>query len=258
MKNKKEKIYLRVLAEKAKIKLPKWEEILNEATDNIISKERLEPGVIKNDFDNIFNEICDEGYRIFLSYEEDYGKKVISRYIEELITNNSADINNIAEITGGSFTVFDRFFLSLSQSRKSRSGKTFEAITRNLFKKLDYPFDMQVVINGKPDFLMPSESHYRSNGMDCIIFTAKRTLRERWRQIVTEGTRGHGFYLATIDSKKSRAELREMLNHRIYMVCPQIIKSECYNNVDNVISFKQFFRDHLDPAMTRWKNNKVI
>lgn len=37
------------------------------------------------------------------------------------------------------------------------------------------------------------------NAPDATIFTIKGTLRERWRQIVTEGTRGLGFFLATID-----------------------------------------------------------
>ncbi|PJA40973.1 hypothetical protein CO178_01230 [candidate division WWE3 bacterium CG_4_9_14_3_um_filter_34_6] len=107
-------------------------------------------------------------------------------------------------------------------------------------------------------FLMPSEAHYKINPMDCIIFTAKRTIRERWRQIVTEGTRGLGFYLATIDDKVSRNQLEEMLNHRIYLVCPEEIRNLHYKNIPNILSFKEFFKDHLDPAMKRWKRKGII
>src|SRR3990170_4283733 len=115
-------------------------------------------------------------------------------------------------------------------------------------KQLNYPFDEQQVINGKPDFLMPSRRHYDRNLMDCIIFTAKRTLRERWRQIVTEGTRGLGFYLATIDEGISAPQLGEMLNHRIYIVVPENIKRKIasYNAAPNVITYEDFFRQHLD------------
>lgn len=249
---------LKSFAGKNDIYLQQWEEILNEATGKIISGENLNPGYIKDNFDSIFNEICDEGYRIYLEYEKDYGKKVISEYVNYLIRNNSENISDISESIGDSFTLFDRFFLSLSQSRRSRAGKTFEALTRSLFKRLDYPFKEQPVINGKPDFIIPSQEHYRTNAMDCIIFTAKRTLRERWRQIVTEGTRGLGFFLATIDEKISDIQLGEMLRHRIYLVTPQNIKNQCYNNAVNVISYRQFFRDHLDPAMIRWRNNGII
>lgn len=158
------------------------------------------------------------------------------------------------------FTDLDRFYLSLTQSRKVRAGSAFEIVLKTLFKTLGYPFDEQQVINGKPDFLMPSRNHYDKNPMDCIIFTAKRTLRERWRQIVTEGMRGLGFYLATIDEEISGAQLGEMLNHRIYIVVPENIKNRIasYRQAPNVITFEDFFRQHLDPAVKRWKENRVI
>ena len=96
--------------------------------------------------------------------------------------------------------------------------------------------------------------------MDCIIFTAKRTLRERWRQIVIEGTRGLGFYLATIVEKVSTIQLDEMKNHRIYLVMPESIKSNNtkYNAQANVITFEEFFQYHLDPAVKRWRARKII
>lgn len=125
---------------------------------------------------------------------------------------------------------------------------------------LDYPFDEQVVINGKPDFLLPSEKHYRVHAPDCIIFTAKRTLRERWRQIVTEGIRGLAFYLATIDEKVTENALDEMKANRIYLVVPMQLKKsiEHYSEAPNVLTFETFFKQHLDPAMQRWKENRVI
>src|SRR3990167_3854109 len=151
-----------------------------------------------------------------------------------------------------------KFFLSLAQSRKARAGKSFEAIHNALFKELSYPFDEQRVINGKPDFIMPSYGHYMNNAPDCIIFTAKRTLRERWRQIVTEGTRGLGFFLATIDDNISTNQLTEAHNNRIFIVCPEIIRKEKYSDAVNVLSFPQFFKDYLDPALARWKRNKIV
>jgi hypothetical protein len=116
----------------------------------------------------------------------------------------------------------------------------------------------QVLINGKPDFIMPSYDHFKENPIDCIIFTAKRTLRERWRQIVTEGTRGLGFFLATIDEDLTSTQLAEMHNNRIYIVCPQSIKDAKYSDKINVLSFTHFYKDFLDPAMERWRRNHVI
>jgi len=250
---------LKAFADSSHIFLKHQDLITEEAVDNIITKKDLNIDQIKENFDSLFSDIEKEAYRLYLEYEKIYGKEVFRAFIEYLYEARMIkSISELKEVLGDYFYSFDRFFLSISQSRRSRSGKTFESITNNLFKALNYPFDEQVVINGKPDFLMPSEKRYRENAPDCIIFTTKRTLRERWRQIVTEGTRGLGFYLATIDEKISSIQLKEMLGHRIYIVCPQTIKDKCYNDAVNVLSFRQFFKDSLDPAIRRWKDNGVI
>ncbi len=77
---------------------------------------------------------------------------------------------------------------------------------------------------------------------------------------MTEGTRGLGFYLATIDEGISAQQLGEMLNHRIYIVIPGNIKIRItsYGAAPNVITYEDFFRQHLDPAVKRWKENGVI
>jgi hypothetical protein len=95
--------------------------------------------------------------------------------------------------------------------------------------------------------------------MDCIIFTIKRTLRERWRQIVTEGTRGLGFFLATIDEAVGKNDLDAMRVSRVYLVVPKQLKQniEAYADALNVITFEDFFKLYLDPAMVRWKSQKV-
>lgn len=214
---------------------------------------------IKGNFSRLVEELQIDAYNLYLKAEEKEGMLAIGECLRERI-GPAATIDDVVDEAAGMFTELDRFFLSLSQSRKSRAGTTFETILRTLFKKLKYPFDEQQVINGKPDFLMPSREYYDRNAMDCIIFTAKRTLRERWRQIVTEGTRGLGFYLATIDEKISNIQLGEMRAHRIYLVIPEGIKSKLphYKVADNVLTFEEFFKFHLDPAVERWKSKKII
>lgn len=146
-----------------------------------------------------------------------------------------------------------------AQSRKARAGKAFEGIIRGLFKQCDYPFDENRVINGKPDFIMPSEDHFRAHAADCIIFTAKRTIRERWRQIVTEGTQGAAFFLASLDENVTTEQIGEMRKKKIYLVVPASMKaSTVYKHEPNVLSFEDFFADHLDPAVARWKRHKII
>ena len=204
-------------------------EIAEEASHNIIHRHNYSTNQIKAKFDELLEETEKEAYRLYSQYEKQYGQALIKKFCENLIDSHSIkDPSILGEQLAKHFNALDTLYLSLAQSRKARAGKAFEVIHNSLFKSLSYPFDEQQVINGKPDFVMPSVEHYRKMPLECVVFTAKRTLRERWRQIVTEGTRGIGFYLATIDAEKSKAELREMIQHKIYLVVPESIKQRKY------------------------------
>ena len=100
----------------------------------------------------------------------------------------------------------------------------------------------------------------KTNTQDATVSTAKRTLRERWRQIVTEGAKGLGFFLATIDDGVSEAQLGEMKAARIQMVVPSSLKRDVplYSAAVNVITLEDFLEDHLDPKMTKWKKQGDI
>jgi len=214
---------------------------------------------VKINFSNLVEELQIDAYRIYLDEERRAGTRAIETNIKKKL-DSSSTVDDVLQTIASMFPHLDKFFLSLTQSRRARAGLAFEIILKTLFKKMHYPFEEQQVINGKPDFLMPDRKYFDLNPMDCIIFTAKRSLRERWRQIVTEGTRGLGFYLATIDEKVSDAQLKEMMGHRIYVVVPERIKNEVkiYSKTANVISFETFFTQHLDQAMVRWKANGII
>jgi hypothetical protein len=235
------------------------DEVLEEAINRKIVPPHDSAEYIKENFSMLVEELQIDAYEIYLEAEEREGVRAIREDLKARISPGSST-NDVIEEAANMFNELDRFFLSLTQSRKPRAGKAFEVILKTLFTSLGYPFDEQQVINGKPDFLMPGREYYDRNAMDCIIFTAKRTLRERWRQIVTEGTRGLGFYLATIDEKVSNAQLGEMRDHRIYLVMPDAIKSRIshYSAADNVISFEEFFQHHLDPAIERWRARDII
>jgi len=250
---------IREFAKARGISIPSQGDIINEALIRIMERYGGHMQNLKESFDMALSDSEKLAYSIYLEKEETYGRLVFTALAGYLWESGSVTSpESLGNLLGEHFGAFDRFFLSLAQSRKSRAGKAFEEIHNSLFSKLGYPFTPQAVINGKPDFIMPSVEYYRRNPMDSIIFTAKRTLRERWRQIVTEGTRGLGFYLATIDPDVTAEQLREMMDHRIYIVVPAPLKGEKYVGKDNVISFMEFFRDHLDPRMDAWRRKGVI
>lgn len=214
---------------------------------------------IKTHFSELVESIQIGAYEAYLSAESEIGHETLRTAFSELVPP-TAERNETIETISRCFPALDRFFLGLTQSRRPRAGKAFEVLMRELFVRLNYPHSSQPIINGQPDFVLPSRDHFVANAMDSVIFTVKRTLRERWRQIISEGTRGLGFFLATIDEEIGERDLREMLISRIHIVVPARVKvvREDYAAASNVITFEAFFRDHLDPAMARWRANGVI
>jgi EcoRII C terminal len=196
---------------------------------------------IKSNFSNLIDELNQEVYKKYLEAQSHSGQRVIESRLSEGKDSLYEDL--------------DSFFMSVFQSRKSRAGGAFEFIIKELFVRLGYPFSTQVDIEGaKPDFVLPGEDYFSEDPLGSIIFTAKRTLRERWRQVVTEANKGYGFFLATIDNKVSASQIKQMEKHKVHMVVPESLHSkiEHYKEGRNVITFENFFKHYLDPAMDRW------
>lgn len=246
-----------LLSEEFKKHVASAEQVINIAVERKLARIKKEQ--VKTTFSQLVEETLSEAYSIYLESEDKSWQKAIAAYINQKTHSSDGRVELIL-LLQKNFKDFDNFFLSVFQSRKPRAGGAFETIIRILFRRLDYPFEEQQIINGKPDFLLPNRKHYDENAMDCIIFTAKRTLRERWRQIVTEGTRGRAFYLATIDDEITPNQLEEMKKNRIYIVVPASLKKEIehYKSALNVLTFEDFFEDHLDPALRRWKKAGII
>jgi hypothetical protein len=231
--------------------------IIKQAMRDVLVDRERDKEWIKLHFSELVERIQLRAYEHYLITERPAAAKAFREVFSKLLPLNPSpdDYFRLLEIN---FWALDKFFLGLTQGRRPRAGKAFEHVINVLFSTLEYPYTSQPVINGQPDFLLPGIDHYKRNPMDCIIFTVKRSLRERWRQIVTEGTRGHMFFLATIDENIGDRDLGEMLHNRIYLVMPDRIRAKHYPEAVNVISFESFFTHHLDPAIARWKANRII
>ena len=236
----------------AGIVLASQDSILDEA--KLLVEQAFGETPLKAAFDSIMAETDSIAYQVYLEHERTYAGQVVSKVVLDSIDN--VDPVDWSRKLEGLAPVLDSFFMSLAQGRKSRGGAAFEYFLRYLFKKLEYPFSEQpVLVDSKPDFILPSIEEYHRNPLNCVVFTAKRTLRERWRQITSEGSRGIGQYLATIDAKISPKQLELMRDHKIYLIVPEALRLKHYRTFDNVISFARFFEDHLDAKQRIWNRD---
>ncbi len=175
-----------------KEKIPSGRSIAVKAVAKALAGHESDANWIKEHFGILVEKVQIAAYETYLAEEKIAGSEALVEVFRTKIQSGDSPVR-AAQHVARYFTSLDRFFLSLTQGRRPRAGNTFEYLLRELFTKLKYPFTPQPIINGQPDFVMPSLEHFQKNAPDSIIFTVKRTLRERWRQIVTEGTRGLAF-----------------------------------------------------------------
>lgn len=145
----------------------------------------------------------------------------------------------------------DAVFLSASQTRKSRAGRSFETHLSTLLNAGRIKFEEQAVTGGRrPDFVLPDVGTLMStkrNFNDAAVISLKTTLRERWKQVSKERFNS-SLFLATVDDRVSEEAIAEMDAQGIVLVVPETLKASkdtCYSNRGSVITFRDFFRTEI-------------
>jgi hypothetical protein len=92
---------------------------------------------IKANFSRLVAEVQVRAYEVYLEAEAKAVGTALREVIEPLLPGStSTDVFNFLK---DHFQVLDRVFLSLTQSRRTRAGKTFELVVTTLFQALGYP-----------------------------------------------------------------------------------------------------------------------
>lgn len=151
------------------------------------------------------------------------------------------------------FAALNSIFLSASQQRKSRAGKSFEAHLAAMLKAGGVRFEAQAILGQRrPDFVLPDQATVALDTQrryeDAAILSAKTTLRERWKQITHERF-NCAIFLATVDDRVSKEALADLQKAEITLVVPESLKMKTneslYYHDKNVISFRDFFDEEL-------------
>lgn len=204
----------------------------------------LDPFMIDAPGDAVMTISRDYEYQIFKSYE-------LRRRAVEVVSALGRYADLASSVVKG-FTDLDRIFLSASQQRKTRAGRSFEYHLATLLKTGKVRFEEQAILGvRRPDFVLPDRHSMRLKEEraynDAAILSAKTTLRERWKQITHERF-NCAIFLATVDDRVSNQALDEMQAADITLVVPESLKSSTeatYSNHGNVISFSELFHREL-------------
>lgn len=233
-------------------RIPSTGQIASEAQQRFFATTgwtSLDPYSISNPGDSIMQISRDIEYDIFKRHE-------LRRRASEIVRLLIEDQDTVAAVVRG-FPLLDAVFLSASQQRKTRAGRSFENHLAATLKDGQIMFEEQAILGGRrPDFVLPGK---RVLGLresrpfiDALILSAKTTLRERWKQITHERF-NCAIFLATVDDRVSRPALDEMQKAGIGLVVPESLKESketLYPDHSNVMSFRDFFDSEIRAQRT--------
>ena len=201
--------------------------------------DRFDPWAIANPGDAIMEISRDIEFTLYRRYE-------LRRRAAELVALLTGKGDLVTAIVNH-FPDIDRVFLSASQQRKTRAGRSVE---HHISASLDagtVRFVEQAVTGGRrPDFVMPDLKTLNSRQRlpsEALVLAAKTTLRERWKQVSSERL-DCDVYLATVDDRVASASISEMVDSGIRLVVPESLKTSSetdYRSQASVISFREFF-----------------
>lgn len=120
---------------------------------------------------------------------------------------------------------FLSFSLSVQNRRKSRAGQALENHLEAMFTAhgLRFARGAETENRNKPDFLFPGPAEYRDPAFPAERLTmlgAKSTLKDRWRQVLSEAARIDTKHLLTLEPGISTNQTDEMQAKRLQLVMP--------------------------------------
>jgi hypothetical protein len=141
---------------------------------------------------------------------------------------------------------FVRLSLSVLNRRKSRAGLAFENHIAAVLKDCGIPFERQAETEpgSRPDFLIPGQVAYRDPGFPSdrlFVLGAKRTCKDRWRQVLAEADRVERKHLITLEPGITGSQLSQMSERSLTLLAPASLH-ETYpaDLVARVLSVRDF------------------
>lgn len=145
----------------------------------------------------------------------------LERYVVEKRLRAGFLIGGQVDVDG-----FTEFSLSVHNRRKSRAGWALGHHVAAVLDEHGIRFGREARTEGKkkPDFLFPGVAEYKDRGFDGTLLTmlgAKRTCKDRWRQVLTEADRIPNKHLLTLEPSISRFQTDEMMAANLQLVVPR-------------------------------------
>jgi len=161
----------------------------------------------------------DDAVLAWIEREEALFKRLERRIVADRIENGFLEPGG-ADVEG-----FIGFSLSVQNRRKARAGQALENHLEALFvaQGIRYVRGAETEHRNKPDFLFPGLAEYEDPAFDAAKLTmlgSKSSLKDRWRQVLSEATRIETKHLFTLEPGISENQTDEMRAKSLQLVIP--------------------------------------
>ena len=153
----------------------------------------------------------------------------------------------------GSVEEFMQMANSVSNRRKSRSGKSLEIHLEHLFRQFGLmAFSTQCKTEGnkRPDFIFPSCADYHDPAFpdqSLRMLAVKTTCKDRWRQVLNEANRVNRIHLFTLQEGVSPHQFAEMKAANVRLVVPKPLHTKYPDEIrDKLMTLTDFIMETKD------------
>lgn len=156
----------------------------------------------------------------WMDREEQLFRRLERRIVAERISSGFAAPDG-ADVDG-----FLAFSLSVQNRRKARAGQALENHFEAVLKAhaIRYARGAETENRNKPDFLFPGATEYHDPLFPAgrlSVLGVKSTLKDRWRQVLSEATRIDTKHLLTLEPGISENQTDEMKAKNLQLVLPK-------------------------------------
>lgn len=158
----------------------------------------------------------------WMNREEQLFRRLERHIVAQRISNGFMSGNG-ADVDG-----FLGFSLSVQNRRKARAGFALENHLEAIFRDYGIQFarGAETENRNRPDFIFPGQAEYRDPAFPSARLTmlgAKSSLKDRWRQVLSEARRIEEKHLATLEPGVSANQTDEMRAKQLQLVVPRSI-----------------------------------
>ncbi len=210
--------------------IPDVDTIVDVAIERLRKTKVLTPEKVESNFSAALATLEKTAHKVYQEYEDKALEKLKEHCLEKL--GSKATIKQALDYA---FPLVKEFEFRAGQARKTRGGHTFEKAVPLLLQKMLIRCEKPTGEDAKStfrqiDLIAPSVQVAKEKPEQAIYISAKRTLRERWKQVVDEKMLVYVYLVTNTTDKKDLTEskCKSIISHNIILYVPDEMKNLDY------------------------------